>query len=77
MRITKLQSNKFKTNLVALFITVPLTKENCTKNALLTSVLRRGTKKLKTQEEIAKKLEELYGAGFNCGVDKLGEIHQH
>ena len=75
MQITKLQSNKFKTNLVALFITVPLTKENCTKNALLTSVLRRGTEKLKTQEDIAKKLEELYGAGFNCGVDKLGDYH--
>ena len=75
MQITKLQSNKFKTNLCALFITVPLTKENCTKNALITSVLRRGTKKLKTQEEIAKKLEELYGAGFNCGVDKLGDYH--
>lgn len=75
MQITKLQSNKFKTNLVALFITVPLTKENCTKNALLTSVLRRGTNNLKTQEEISKRLEELYGAGFNCGVDKLGNYH--
>ena len=32
MQITKLQSNKFKTNLSALFITVPLSKENCTKN---------------------------------------------
>ena len=75
MQITKLQSNKFKTNLCALFITVPLTKENCTKNALLTSLLRRGTQELKTQEEIAKKLEELYGAGFNCGVDKVGDYH--
>lgn len=75
MQITKLQSNKFKTNLVAVFITVPLTKENCTKNALLTSVLRRGTNNLKTQEEISKRLEELYGAGFNCGVDKLGNYH--
>ena len=75
MKINKLQSNKFKTNLVALFITVPLTKENCTKNALLTSVLRRGTNNLKTQEEISKRLEELYGAGFNCGVDKLGNYH--
>lgn len=75
MQITKLQSNKFKTNLCALFITVPLTKENCTKNALITSVLRRGTQNYKTQEEIAKRLEDLYGAGFNCGVDKLGEYH--
>ena len=75
MQITKLQSNKFKTNLAALFITVPLSKENCTKNALLTSVLRRGANNLKTQEDIAKRLEELYGAGFNCGVDKLGNYH--
>lgn len=75
MKINKLQSNKFKTNLVALYITVPLTKENCTKNAILTSVLRRGTNNLKTQEEISKRLEELYGAGFNCGVDKLGNYH--
>ena len=75
MQITKLQSNKFKTNLCALFITVPLTKKNCTKNALITSVLRRGTQDYKTQEEIAKRLEDLYGAGFNCGVDKLGEYH--
>lgn len=75
MKITKLQTNKFKTNLVALFITVPLAKENCTKNALITSVLRRGTQNYKTQEEISKRLEELYGAGFNCGVDKLGEYH--
>ena len=75
MQITELESNKFKTNLCALFITVPLTKENCTKNSLITSVLRRGTQNYKTQEEIAKRLEDLYGAGFNCGVDKLGEYH--
>ena len=71
MEITKLKTNKFKTNLCALFITVPLNKETVTKNALLVSVLRRGTKKLNTQEDIAKKLEGMYGAGFNCGVDKI------
>ena len=72
MEITKLKTNKFKTNLCALFITVPLNKETVTKNALLVSVLRRGTKNLNTQEDIAKKLEGMYGAGFNCGVDKIG-----
>ena len=35
------------------------------------AILRRGTKKLKTQEDINIKLEELYGADFNCGIDKL------
>ena len=55
MQITKLQSNKFKTNLVALFITVPLAKENCTKNALITSVLRRGTQNYKNSRRNMQK----------------------
>ena len=28
-----------------------------------------------TQEEISKKLEEMYGADFNCGLDKTGDNH--
>lgn len=75
MKITKLKTNKFKTNLCSLFLTVPLNKDTVSKNALLGSVLRRGTEDLKTQKEISKKLEEMYGAGFNCGVDKIGNYH--
>lgn len=75
MKITKLKTNRFKTNLYALFLTVPLERTTVTKNALLASVLRRGTKNLNTQEKISKKLEEMYGAGFNCGVDKIGNYH--
>ena len=26
-----------------------------------------------TQEEINKKLEEMYGASFDCGIDKTGD----
>ena len=48
-------------------------KENVTKNALIPAVLRRGTKNLTTQEEINKKLEEMYGASFDCGLDKTGD----
>ena len=75
MEITRLKTNKFKTNLCSIFLTLPLKKDTVTKNALLVSVLRRGFDKLKTQEEISKKLEEMYGAGFNCGVDKIGNYH--
>lgn len=75
MNITKLKTNKFKTNLCSVFLTVPLDKNTVTKNALIAAILRRGTEKLKTQEEISKKLEEMYGAGFNCGVDKIGNYH--
>lgn len=69
----KIQTNKFKTNLFAIFLTVPITRENVTKNALTTTVLRRGTNKMSTQEEISKKLEEMYGAAFDCGIEKIGD----
>ena len=75
IKLHKINTNKFKTNLISIFLSIPLTRENVTKNALLSSVLRRGCQKYKTQEEISRKLEEMYGAGFNCGLDKLGKNH--
>lgn len=71
----EITTNKFKTNLFAIFLTLPLNRENVTKNALLAAVLRRGTKELPTQEEISKVLEEMYGAGFDCGIEKSGDYH--
>ena len=75
IKLHTINTNKFKTNLIARFLSIPLTRENVTKNSLLVSVLRRGCEKFKTQEEISKKLEEMYGAEFNCGLDKLGKNH--
>ena len=75
IKLHTINTNKFKTNLIAMFLSIPLTRENVTKNSLLVSVLRRGCEKFKTQEEISKKLEEMYGAEFNCGLDKLGKNH--
>mgnify|MGYP004529296479 CR=1 FL=1 len=68
-----LDTPKFKTNIVAIFLTTKLEKETVTKNALISAILRRGTESLKNQEEISKKLEDLYGATFDCGVDKTGD----
>ena len=75
IKLHTINTNKFKTNLIAIFLSIPLTRENVTKNALLSSILRRGCQKYKTQEEISKKLEKMYGAEFNCGLDKLGKNH--
>ena len=68
-----LNTDKFKTNLVAIFLTTKLERETVTANALISAVLRRGTNNMKTQEEISKQLEELYGASFDCGIDKTGD----
>lgn len=73
INLHKINTNKFKTNLLAMYLTTNLSRENITKNALILAILRRGTNNLKTQEEINKKLEELYGAEFNCGIDKIGD----
>lgn len=70
-----IETNKFKTNLLSVFITTPLLRENITKEALIASVLRRGSMKLTTSEEISKKLEEMYGASFDCGIEKIGNNH--
>ena len=70
-----IDTNKFKTNLMAVFITLPLNRETVTFNTIIPAVLKRGTEKLKTQEEIAKKLEDMYGASFGCGIEKTGDNH--
>ena len=69
----EINTEKFKVNMMAVFLTTTLNRENVTKNALIPAILKRGSNALKTQEEISKKLEEMYGASFNCGIDKNGD----
>ncbi len=66
-------TEKFKTNLIAVFLSVPLDKKTVTYNAIIPAVLRRGTNNLKSQEEISIALENMYGATFDCGVEKTGD----
>ena len=68
-----IKTNKFKTNLLAVFLSTPLNKEKVTKNALIPAILRRGSKNMKSQDEISIALEEMYGATFDCGIDKIGD----
>lgn len=68
-----IKTDFFKTNLMCVLLTTPLEKETVTSNALLPFLLKRGCNEYKTQEEISKKLDDLYGASFDCGVDKIGD----
>lgn len=70
-----IQTNKFKTNLLSVFLTLPLTRENVTKEALVSAVLRRGSMKYKTAKELSIVLEKMYGASFDCGIEKMGDNH--
>ena len=75
IKLHEIKTDKFKTNLIAIFLSMPITKENVTKNSLISAVLRRGSKNMPTQEKISQELEEMYGATFNCGLDKTGDNH--
>lgn len=68
-----LETDLFKTNLMAIFMSEKISKDNVTMNTFIPAVLRRGTKTIQTQEEISKRFEELYGAEFDCGIDKIGD----
>jgi len=68
-----INTNKFKTNLFAIFLSVPLEKETVTQNALIPAVLRMGTAKLKSQEAINIELENMYGANLDVGIEKIGD----
>jgi predicted Zn-dependent peptidase len=74
VRARLLKSDKFKTNIIGIFFSTELNKENVTKNALIPAILRRGTKKYPTMRDISIELENLYGAKFDCGVSKKGEL---
>jgi predicted Zn-dependent peptidase len=68
-----IKNDIFKTNLICVMLTTPLKRETVTMNALVPLLLKRGSKNYPTQSEISVKLEEMYGAGYNFGIDKIGD----
>ena len=73
--VHNIETDKFKTNLIAIFLTTPISREYVTFDSVLSSVLRRGSKSMTSQEEISRAMEEMYGAAFDCGLDKTGDNH--
>lgn len=69
------KTNKFKTNMIGIFLSSPLQPTTVSYNAVVPAVLRRGTKSYPTMTDISKRLEDMYGAMFDCGVAKKGETH--
>src|SRR5699024_6052810 len=70
-----IKTDKFKSNLISVYLIRPLVREEATKNALLPSVLRRGTKEYTNSLEIERKLENMYGSNLGVGISKKGERH--
>ncbi len=70
-----IKTEKYKTNLIAVFLTFPIIKEEATKNTLIALMLKRGSKLYKTREDITNKLAEMYGASLDSGIEKSGDNH--
>lgn len=73
IKVHFINTDLYKTDLTCIIITTPLKRETVTKNALIPFMIRRGTAKLPNQYLISKELQNMYGASFNCGVDKMGD----
>ena len=67
------ETDKFKTNEIAVTFLTPLTEKQASANALLSGLLSRTTKKYPSISALNKKLALLYGARVTSYVNKLGE----
>jgi len=68
-----LRTDKFKTAVCCLLIRRPLSREESTKNAVLTEVLKQGSAEYPSIAKINGRMEELYGGVFDCQIVKKGE----
>ncbi len=75
IKLHLINTEKYKTNVIAVFLTHELSRDDVTKEALIPAVLRMGTQNNTTQQELNKEFERLYGANFNCGIEKRGDNH--
>lgn len=73
VKVHYIKNDIFKTNIISVFISTPLKRNTVTLNALIPAVLRRGTGGYKSQEEINIELEEMYGAEYDGGVEKIAD----
>ena len=65
--------DKLKTTTIGMYIHRPLKKEEASYNAILPHVLKRGNRVLENTQEIAKYLQNLFGAKFSAGISKKGD----
>ncbi len=73
IRLHSQKTDKFKTFTISFYIHRPLNEQEVTLNALIPFVMRQGSSQYPNMTSISKKLEDLYGGFFDCGIRKKGE----
>ena len=72
--LTAVQSDKFKTGCFSLNLLRPMKKEEAAANALIPSVLLRGSVQHPDIASVSARLDELYGASIGTLIRKKGEV---
>jgi len=72
--LTSVQTDKFKTGCFSVNLLRPLRREEAAANALIPSVLLRGSEKYPDIRSISAHLDELYGASMGTLIRKKGEV---
>jgi predicted Zn-dependent peptidase len=75
IKVHLINTNKFKTDLIGIFLITDLNRETVTKNALIPAILKRGTINHPTMKDINIELEKMYGSVLDCGIEMIGERH--
>ncbi len=68
-----IRTNKFKTITITLLMRRPIQRDEVTKNALISYILKKGCSKYQNLSELNLAVEELYGSVFDVNVIKKGE----
>ena len=73
--LSHLQTDKFKTACLSISLLTQLKRETAAMNALIPSVLRRGTTHYRDMEQLSARMDELYGTAIEPTIRRIGEIH--
>lgn len=74
VNLTAVQSEKFKTGCFSVNLLRPLCRKEASKNALIFSVLLRGTEQYPDIQSLSGAMDELYGTEIGLLVRKKGEV---
>ena len=66
------QTDKFKTGLLGVTLTIPLSADTATAGALIPEVLGRGSRRYPDMEKISAAADALYGASLGPAVRQRG-----
>lgn len=73
INLTLIPENKFKSNLVSIYIQRILDREEVTMNALLPSIIKSGSEKYPSAREMSYHQDNLYGVSIGADASKRGE----